>query len=156
MSVQTRQQKRSLKNYFLFLDIQMPLIISILTLTVVFTLSAIFCIYINLDNSFDHLIALGFVSEPVAASIVQQWNIIFSWIFMLFVVYGLGIISCILIFSHRMLGPNIAFIRHLQQILQENYAVRTKLRKKDAYKNIADLLNKVSESLETKIKKTNT
>jgi methyl-accepting chemotaxis protein len=49
--------------------------------------------------------------------------------------------------THRLVGPTIAFRRHLESLLAGDYGARTKLRNGDAFGELADDLNKLSEAL---------
>ena len=52
--------------------------------------------------------------------------------------------------SHRLLGPAVAFKHHIKALSEGQYEHRTFLRQKDAFKEIADELNRLSETLEKK------
>lgn len=50
--------------------------------------------------------------------------------------------------THRLVGPTIAFRRHIKALIEGDYAVRTRLRTGDAFREVADDLNTLSERLE--------
>lgn len=51
-------------------------------------------------------------------------------------------------FTHKMVGPTVAFRRHIGQLQKGVYGQRVKLRKGDAFIEVADELNKLAEILE--------
>ena len=52
--------------------------------------------------------------------------------------------------THKFLGPSIAIKNHLKKMIAGKYQERIYLRKKDAFTEIAALLNELSEELEAK------
>jgi hypothetical protein len=56
------------------------------------------------------------------------------------------------IFTHKLIGPTIAFRRHIRMIAEGKFQYRTKLRKGDAFQEVASDLNKLSEFFERKNK----
>jgi hypothetical protein len=64
----------------------------------------------------------------------------------LIVSFTLGIII-----SHRTFGPIIIPIRrHIENLISGNYTSRVKLRKSDHFQDLAEQLNKLAETLESK------
>lgn len=53
-------------------------------------------------------------------------------------------------FTHKMVGPTVAFRRHIGQLQKGVYGQRVKLRKGDAFVEVADELNKLADILEEK------
>jgi signal transduction histidine kinase len=49
--------------------------------------------------------------------------------------------------THKMYGPMVAFMRFLNEIQKGNYTVRTHIRDKDDFQNLAAKLNDVAEAL---------
>ena len=51
-------------------------------------------------------------------------------------------------FTHKMVGPTVAFRRHLKQLQSGEYDKRCKLRKGDAFIEVQDELNALADELE--------
>lgn len=49
--------------------------------------------------------------------------------------------------THRLVGPTVAFRRHIRGLLDGNFDVKTKLRRGDAFGEVAEDLNRLSERL---------
>ena len=49
--------------------------------------------------------------------------------------------------THRLVGPTVAFRRHIRGLLDGNFDVKTRLRKGDAFNEVAEDLNLLSERL---------
>ena len=52
--------------------------------------------------------------------------------------------------THKLVGPTIAFRRHIRSIADGKFNARTYLRKGDAFLEVADELNRLSEVMEKK------
>ncbi len=63
----------------------------------------------------------------------------------------LFIISMVItfVYSHRILGPMIKFEKHIDQMLEGNFANRIVLRDKDHFHSLASKLNQLTEKLST-------
>jgi methyl-accepting chemotaxis protein len=59
---------------------------------------------------------------------------------------GVSVVITILT-THRMVGPTVAFQRHIQALIAGNYDARTNLRPDDAFQEVAADLNALSEVL---------
>jgi signal transduction histidine kinase len=69
------------------------------------------------------------------------------------VTVGIGIVfvfvslAVSVFFTHKMVGPTIAFRRHIQSLKAGNYEVRVKLRHGDSFQEVADDLNDLAKEL---------
>jgi nitrate/nitrite-specific signal transduction histidine kinase len=50
-------------------------------------------------------------------------------------------------FTHRLVGPTVAFRRHIDALIAGDYKVKTTLRNHDAFTEVAESLNKLSDRL---------
>ena len=53
------------------------------------------------------------------------------------------------VYTHRMVGPIVAFRRHVAFLLEEDYSKRVHLRRGDAFHELAEDLNVLTEKLES-------
>lgn len=49
--------------------------------------------------------------------------------------------------THKLVGPTIAFRRHIRALMEGNYQMKTRLRTGDAFAEVADDLNQLSDRL---------
>ena len=66
--------------------------------------------------------------------------------------YILCTVGVSMLFTHRLVGPTVAFRKHLIAIESGDFCHRTVLRKNDAFQEVAVQLNDLSAMLETKDK----
>lgn len=57
-----------------------------------------------------------------------------------------------LIYSKRIFGPMVPFRKHIRELCEGNYSSRIRLRKRDEFKELAEELNRLAETLEKKYK----
>jgi signal transduction histidine kinase len=57
-----------------------------------------------------------------------------------------------ILFTHKLIGPTIAFRRHIRMIAEGKLQYRTVLRKGDAFSEVAEDLNNLSALLEKRSK----
>ena len=56
--------------------------------------------------------------------------------------------------THKMVGPTVAFRRHIKELMEGNFQAKTSLRRGDAFTEVADDLNLLSEKLQQYVRKT--
>jgi signal transduction histidine kinase len=62
--------------------------------------------------------------------------------------YILVVVSFCVTYAHRMIGPTVAFRRHVEALKNGDYRSRITLRKHDAFSDLADDLNELAQILE--------
>jgi methyl-accepting chemotaxis protein len=50
--------------------------------------------------------------------------------------------------SHKLVGPTVAFRRHIGRLIDGDFAAKTSLRQGDAFREVAEDLNRLSERLQ--------
>jgi signal transduction histidine kinase len=70
----------------------------------------------------------------------------------LLIFYVLTNMGVTIIFTHKLVGPTVAFRRHIRMLTEGRYDYRTTLRKGDAFQEVADDLNHLSAHLSGKSK----
>ncbi len=99
--------------------------------------------YILLETGVDQDALLHVREQGLEASL----NVFLALVFFTFCNM---LVSTVLTF--RLVGPTIAFRRHLRALIAGDYNVRTKLRRNDAFREVARDLNKLSAVLEARDK----
>jgi len=64
------------------------------------------------------------------------------------VLYVLVVVVICVAYAHRMIGPTVAFRRHVEALKNGDYRSRIKLRRRDAFSDLADDLNELAQILE--------
>jgi methyl-accepting chemotaxis protein len=143
-----RPQQRSAKNYLLRPMVQVRLGIYSILLGVLFAAGTLGVLYAALTRVYNQLLAL-IVDKGEAARIVeQQFHDTAVWLVVLSVTFVVGTVVVSVLYTHRLVGPTFAFRRHLRSLREGRYEVRTALRRHDAFKEVADDLNELSEHLQ--------
>jgi hypothetical protein len=140
--------KRRLRNLLLQPLLQMKLGFYSILFSLVFALTVGAILYHNFGGLLNAIVLLTDAEEEVRELLLDYWYGTQVWIYISFVVYLLATVAVTIIYTHKLVGPTIAFRRHLASLSAGNYRVRTYLRRGDAFKEVADELNRLSEILE--------
>ena len=66
--------------------------------------------------------------------------------------YALAAVGVSVVYLHRLVGPMVAFRRHLEALKNGDYSSRVQLRRKDAFEDVAEDLNELAQILEADAK----
>jgi signal transduction histidine kinase len=139
--------KRRLRNYLLMPEIQIKFGIYSMVLTLVFAVIAIVIVYSGLKDLLDFVIALTDLQDEVIQQLgAQLVQISYSVIFLIIVYAALNILTAVAL-SHRMVGPVMAFTRHVKCLKRGEYSSRIHLRKNDDFRDLERELNELAETL---------
>ena len=143
---------RSIKNYALQPLLQIKLGLYSVILSTLFAVLVIAILYLNLGKFSDIILELTGVKEEVKDLLDQYLSPAIYQIVTAAVLYVLINLFMTIIYTHKLIGPTIAFRRHVRMIAEGKFQHRTVLRKGDAFTELADDLNKLSSLLEQKSK----
>lgn len=143
---------RSIKNYALQPLLQIKLGLYSVILSSIFALLIVGILYFNLAKFSDIILELTGVKEEVQDLLDQYLSPAIYQIVTSAVLYVLINLVMTIIYTHKLIGPTIAFRRHVRMIAEGKYQYRTVLRKGDAFNELAEDLNKLSSVLEQKSK----
>lgn len=146
------ENPRKIRNFLLSPDIQLAFALNIVALSVFFVIGIAFVIYFQLGDFIQTILTLSDFDTKTLSQLQGDWDATALWlgIFMGSYVFITAIL-CV-IYTHRMIGPTIAFKRQINDLMNENYASRVNLREGDAFEDVAELLNSLGDSLERKHK----
>lgn len=139
--------RRSVRNFLLqpFLQVKLGLYSTILAFGFAGMVSWLF--YVHLNEFANVVIQLTDAREEILEmlfkSLSDMRNALFATI-VLFLVLNIGVS---IFFTHRMVGPTIAFRRLIRGMIDGNYGTQIKLRDGDAFVEVADELNELSTTL---------
>ncbi len=140
--------KRRLRNYMLQPLLQVKIGLYSILLSVFFSLALGAIVYYNFAGLVSSIVLLTDAEAEVKDLFMQYWKDTQLWIFLCFGIYLLATVSISVLYTHKLIGPTIAFRRHVRSISEGRYNARTYLRKGDAFSELADELNHLSEVME--------
>jgi len=147
-SDQGPKPKRRIRNFLLQPLLQVKLGLYSIFLSFLFGATTTFLLYSNFANFVDAVVQLTDVEDDVKDLFLEYWSSTRLWIVGCAAAYLATTIAVSIIFTHRLVGPTVAFRRHLRSLREGRYQSRTFLRKGDAFSEVADELNLLSEALE--------
>jgi hypothetical protein len=138
---------RSLRNFILQPFLQVRLGLYSILLSMFFMLAIAGVLYLNLAKFSEIILQLTGVEEEVRDLLNQYTGPTIVQTLVLVFLYGLVNIIVAVVFTHKLVGPTIAFRRHIRMIKEGRYDYRTTLRKGDAFSEVANDLNDLSAHL---------
>lgn len=144
------KHSRSARNYLLQPNLQLKLgFVSILVATL-FSALIISLTYVSLSSFYSMVLDLTDLREEVVHILEQYISSMSWWIIGLIILY-LAVNVCLSIYyTHRLVGPTVAFRRHIINLIEGDYTSRVHLRKNDAFSEVAEVLNRLAQNLEGK------
>jgi hypothetical protein len=140
--------KRRIRNFLLQPLLQVKLGIYAIFLSFLFVATTSFLLYSNFANFVDAVVQLTDVEDDVKDLFLEYWSGTRLWIIGCCVGYFIATIIVSVIYTHRLVGPTVAFRRHIRSLREGRFQSRTFLRRGDAFSEVADELNLLSEVLE--------
>ncbi len=105
-------------------------------------------LYKGFDGIYEFVMLQGEVGKQIGAVIKFQTQNVIVIFSTLTIAYILITVFLSMIYLHKMVGPTIAFRRHIDALKSGNYDSRITLRKNDAFTEVAQELNELAEVLE--------
>lgn len=139
--------KRRLSNFLLQPLLQTRIGAYCIGLSFVFAGLIALIVYIHLGNLFKLIIEMTDAPEEVQTIILSYLSSIQTWVYLTLGVYILLVLAISIWYTHRLVGPMVAFKKHFEALQQGNFAHRTNLRKNDAFHEAANELNRATEML---------
>lgn len=140
--------KRRFRNFLLQPLLQVKIGLYAILLSVLFAGALGAIVYYNFAGLVSSIVLLTDAEAEVKDLFMGYWKDTQMWIFLCFGIYLLATIAISVLYTHKLIGPTIAFRRHIRSIAEGRYNARTYLRKGDAFAEVADELNNLSEVME--------
>ena len=140
--------KRKLKNLLLSPQLQTTLGIYSIILSFIFAGSVIGIIYYNFSDLIRSILVLTDAPDEVRDIMRSYWMESQLYVYFACGMYVLLMVTLTVWYTHRLIGPSIAFKRHILSLAEGKYKSRTSLRKGDAFEEVAQALNLLSKTLE--------
>ena len=139
---------RSIRNYALQPYLQVKLGLYTIFLSLMFSLAVMLILYSNLGGLTDVVMQLTGVPDEVNELMAEYIAPAKLQIVLVSLFYIVINICVTVLYTHKLVGPTIAFRRHLQMIADGKLQYRTVLRSGDAFTELAEDLNRLSSQLE--------
>lgn len=140
--------KRRLRNFLLQPLLQVKIGLYSIFLSLLFALAIAAMLYFNFFPLIDTVLKMTDADEEVREFFLEQWRAKQLWVYLTFFIYLLAQITMSVLYTHRLVGPTYAFRRHLRSLSEGRFNARTYLRRGDAFFEVADELNHLSEVLD--------
>lgn len=145
---QLAKAKRRVRNFLLQPLLQVKLGIYAIVLAILFAVSLGAILYHNFAGLVNSIVLLTDAEDEVRDLFLDYWQGTQLWIYLCFLIYLLATVTISVLYTHKLVGPTYAFRRHLRSLAEGRYNARTFLRRGDAFVEVADELNHLSEVLE--------
>lgn len=140
--------KRRMRNFLLQPLLQVKLGLYAILLSVVFAVALSAILYHNFAGLVNSIVLLTDAEDEVRELFMDYWKGTQLWVYLCFFIYLAGTVLLSVLYMHKLVGPTIAFRRHIRSLADGRYNARTYLRKGDAFLEVADELNRLSEVME--------
>ena len=145
------KSKRSFKNFLLQPSLQLPFGMYSVLISLVFSIMICVVLYVNLGKFVEVVLELTGVEDEVRDLMIQYMQPARIQMVGLVGLYVLTSVFFSIKITHRLVGPTIAFRKHIQSLIDGNYEHRTVLRQGDAFTEVATDLNRLSDELAKKL-----
>lgn len=144
------KHQRKLANFLLqpMVQLRIGAINVMLSLTFVLLLGAY--VYMKFVQFVEVVTTLTEASDEVGTMLSEYLGKVALTGGVLALVFVLISLATSIYLTHRLVGPTVAFRRHIDALIGGDYKVNTKLRSHDAFVEVADSLNRLSEALQKK------
>ena len=140
--------KRRMRNFLLQPLLQVKLGLYAILMSIGFAAALGGIIYHNFAGLVTSIVLLTDAEDEVRELFMDYWHGTQLWIYLVFAVYIIGMVILSVLYMHKLVGPTYAFRRHIRSLAEGRYNARTYLRKGDAFLEVADELNRLSEVME--------
>lgn len=147
------KNNRRFTNFLLQPSLQLRLGVVTLVVTICFSSAFIFILTFHFNTLFHSILNLTDIPDVILEEVRQTLIDTMGWLIGVLILYALTNLGISVLFTHRLVGPTIAFRRHIQSMIDGQYKSRVILRKADAFLEVADDLNKLAEKFENSSKK---
>lgn len=141
---------RRIRNFLLQPLLQVKIGLYSIVLALAFAITVYLIFRFQFGSFYETILDLTDVREQVTTILGEYMAKTALWLSIAGAVFVAATILLAVVYTHRLVGPSVAFSRHLDALLDDDTRHRTTLRQKDAFKDIADKLNALSEKLSRK------
>jgi nitrogen fixation/metabolism regulation signal transduction histidine kinase len=94
-------------------------------------------------------LAMDMVADDAAlqGAIDGSFQQTYPWVALLALLFVAGNVAVTVLYTHRIVGPAVAFRRHVRDLIEGRYDAKLKLRPNDDFAQLASDLNELSETM---------
>lgn len=140
--------QRRIRNLLLQPLLQVKLGLYSIILSTLFTIVFCWMVYHSFRRLFDLILDLTDLRDEVMEIINSNLVDMGWWLIIVVTGYWLLTVVISIVFTHKLVGPTVAFRRHIKALSKGNYESRLTLRKGDAFSEVAEDLNQLAEDLQ--------
>ncbi len=140
--------KRRVRNFVLQPLLQIKIGLYSIVLSLFFAAALAWIVYYNFAGLVNSVVLLTDAEDEVRELFMDYWRGTQIWVYACFLIYIVSTVTLSILYTHKLVGPTIAFKRHLRALREGRFNARTYLRKGDAFSEVAHELNRLSEQLE--------
>ena len=147
-TVKTGRSQRKLRNFLLQPLLQIQLGLYTVAVTACFSAVVLFILHMNLSD-FSRIISSLSESGSELQLLFDQYVIqTWAWIMVLIPGFLLVNIAVTVVYTHKLVGPTVAFRRQLVRIRRGDFSGTVQLRKGDAFLEVAHEINLLTRHLQ--------
>ncbi|MFK7874014.1 MAG: hypothetical protein AB8C84_12750 [Oligoflexales bacterium] len=139
---------RKFRNFLMQPTIQMTMGIYLVLLSLFFAAGTSYVLYSSLKELVSTVLTLTDMESEVHQFFLNGIRQTVIALIGLLLAYTSAAILLSIIYTHRMVGPTVAFCNQLQQMQIGNFSSRIQLRKGDAFGEVATEINQLAQVLE--------
>ncbi len=139
--------QRRLRNYLLHPLLQIKLGLIQVLMAATFSVVVLLLFRWQFFETLDLVLDLTDLRDDVTRLLTDQMRTAIWYLAGISVLFIITSLSLAVFYTHRLIGPTVAFNRHLEALLRGDTKARTVLRKHDAFQETASRLNALSEYL---------
>lgn len=146
-SVSGKKDQRRIKNFLLQPLLQIKLGLYSILLAVFFSATTVAVLYLNLVDFATIIFALTDSESEIRELFTEYVSQTKWWILVLVLFFLVTNVIVSVTFTHRLVGPTVAFRNQIEKIRQGDFSQAIHLRKGDAFVEVADEINKLTQQL---------
>ena len=138
---------RKIKNFLLMPSIQIRLGAYMVVLAILLLASLVSIVYVKMGEIVSLIVQLTDVEDEVEEVLLNYVQDMSWWILLTISLYIAINLTLSVWYTHKMIGPTYAFRRHVKALGKGEFFAKTILRKGDAFEELAQDLNDLSDTL---------
>ena len=141
---------RKIRNFLLKPNIQIRIGLYTVATSLIFAVLIGMIFHMQFSTLYVTVLELTDIQEEVSEVINQQITDSFFWLVFISAAFICTNIVLAIWYTHRMVGPSVAFKRHIDNLIRGDYLHKTTLRRGDAFQDVALRLNTLSNTLKNR------
>ena len=146
-TVSGKRDQRKIKNFLLQPLIQIKLGLYSILLAIFFSATTLAVLYLNLLDFATIIFALTDSESEIRELFTEYVSQTKWWILVLVLFFLVTNITVSVTYTHRLVGPTVAFRNQIEKIRKGDFSQTIHLRKGDAFGEVADEINKLTQQL---------